>query len=290
MATNKSKKLTREYIFRFGVYHQAPKDGEPYRIKFPEDTMFITGGPNEVGKCKHNGAYHILAATRYENLEEITDQAFAIGIVDTNQALKRNDLRINGYGFVYLPDCIFEPGLEFTEEIEFNSKLDLIEHPQYFLNLNEYTICNIVRLNQIHSYWNVDSSEVRWRSQIGGRCYPVIIPESASELKNILVTHYKHYIYHLDNDYGQELFDDMLNQTLIKIDDVYDNGLPHFDLDWLWNNLDRMNDVFDKMSLHKSLNDPKPTEDDMKFLQEYEDIFHCKKRLPYKESSTTKHN
>jgi hypothetical protein len=118
----------------------------------------------------------------------------------------------------------------------------------------------------------------------------VIIPESESELKNIILTHHKYYIHHLDNDYGQELFDDMLNQILVKIDNVYDNGLPHFDLDWLWDNLDRMRGVFDKIFPYESLNGPKLTKEDSEFLQEYEDIFHCKKRLPYKESSTTKHN
>ena len=227
-------KLNKKCFIQFGYYGSHPKDESVYEINFPEDTIFFTGGENDIGDGKHVGAFHVLAMTKASDKEiyKVIGQCWSLRSVEVGM-FKTKIFRVNGYAFIELSDCISNEFV-FTDVDKVNELLDLKNHPVYIVYLNEeYMISHITRINRINSYYNVDIACIQLRSQIGNRYLPMIQPNDNTELSSIIIPFHKCDVYLLDESYGKELFDEMLYIALSDIYPEYNKKLKGFDLEYI---------------------------------------------------------
>lgn len=217
---------------KFGEYKIHPKDVEETIVEFPDDTIFFTGGDNDIGDGKYEGAYHILAITKSKELE-YTSYNPRLVMYSTND-YKYEIFRANGYAFIYISNCIPIEGIEFTNIDKVNELLDLVNHPVYTVLFNDkLALCNVTRIDRIDSYWQVKYKSIQLYSQIGSYYYPIIYTNITSDLCKVLTHYHEFYQYIPDEKYGKELFDEVMYTALKDIYPEFESRLIGYDLDYL---------------------------------------------------------
>lgn len=201
---------------KLGEYGLHPKDAKEIIVEFPDDTIFFTGGNNDIGTCKHEGAYHILAITKSKELKYVGYNPQPV--MYSTDGFEHEIFRVNGYAFIYIDDCIPIEGIEFTDVDKVNELLNLVNHPVYTVLFNDdLALCNVTRINRIDSYWQVKYESIQLYSQIGSYYYPMIQTNVTSDLYHILTPFHKFYQYIPDEKYGKELFDEVMYTVLKDI-------------------------------------------------------------------------
>lgn len=228
--------LNKKCFVRFGGYNTHPKDAEAIEINFPEDTLFFTGGPKDIGDGKHDGAFHVLAMTRAsdEELRRVTEGILRANIVTVEAPNYTSGIfRVNGYAFIELNDCISNE-FEFTDVNTINDILDFKKHPIYIILLNdEYMISNITRIDRINSFYKVEHTCIQLYTQIGSRYFPMICPKEVGKLYSLLHPFHKFSIYIPEEHYGKELFDECLYTVLSHIYPKYNEKLRGYDMNYI---------------------------------------------------------
>lgn len=216
---------------KFGEYDLHPKDAKETIIEFPDDTIFFTGGDNDIGNGKYEGAYHILAITKAKELKYNCNPTLVTYSINN---YKYETFRVNGYAFIYIDNCVPTEGIEFTDVNKVNELLDLINHPIYTILFNDnLTLCNVTRIDRIDSYWQVKCKFIQLYSQIGSYYYPMIYANVTFDLHKVLIPFHKFYQYIPDEKYGKELFDEVMYTVLKDIYPEFESKLIGYDLDYL---------------------------------------------------------
>ena len=156
----------KKIVLKCGHYSLRPQDAEETVMMIPEDSIFVTGGENEIGQGKHVGALHFLMITKAsdEDLEDASKQCFNGRIVkySPNGRFDYKNFRVNGYGFMEFTDCIPVEGVEFTDADKFNELLDLANHPIYTILFNDdLALCDATRIDRINSYYDVECKSIQ---------------------------------------------------------------------------------------------------------------------------------
>lgn len=241
---------------KFGEYRLHPKDAKETVVEFPDDTIFFTGGNDDIGNFKHEGAYHILAITKSEELKYAINPQ--IVTYSTNN-YKYEIFRVNGYAFIYISDCIPIKGIEFTDVDKVNELLDLANHPVYTIVFNDkYALCNVIRIDRIDSYWKVKYKSFQLYSQIGSRYYPMIYTNDVSDLDKLLTHFHKYYQYIPDEEYGKELFDEVMYTVLKDIYPEFESRLIGYDLSYLHRTslyYSEVNEILNKNFYNKNISE-----------------------------------
>jgi len=228
----RNKKL----IVRFGAYSKRPEEDKPNEMYFPEDTLFFTGGESEIGECKHQGAFHVLAMTKASDKEikAAAEQGWGAHVVNLYGPHYKNIIfRVNGYAFIELSDCISDEFV-FTDIDKINELLDLKNHPIYVVLLNdEYMISDVSRIDRINSYYNVDTVSLQLYSQLGSRYFPMIWPKNNVKLANLIHPFHKFSVYIPEESYGKELFDEVLYIAMGHVYPEYNKKLKGFDMEYI---------------------------------------------------------
>lgn len=225
---------------KFGHYSLHPKDAEETVMMVPEDAIFFTGGESDIGNSKHVGAVHMVMITKAsdEDLENVSNQYCNTNIVkySPDGRFKYENFRVNGYGFIQFSDLIPVEGIEFTGQDKINELLDLANHPIYTVLFNdEYALSTITRIDRINSYYKVERKTIQLYSQLGSRYYPMIQTNVDTDLKNALVPFHKFHQYFPDEEYGKELFDEIMYTVLSDIYPEFKEKLIGYDLDYIKN-------------------------------------------------------
>lgn len=294
----------KKIVLKCGHYSLNPKDAEETTGFVPEDAIFFTGGEREVGDCKHEGAYHIMLMSKASDdlLESAAKDIFNASTVSfRNEKFGYNIFRINGYGFVYIYDCIPVEGIEFTDADEVNRLLDLENHPVYTVLFNDdCAFCDVSRINRINSYYKVDCTSIQIYSQIGSRYYPMIHSKVQSSLRDAIIPFHEFVLCFPDEQYGKELFDEALYTALGEIYPEMKEKLIGYDFEHLKNCWDYMqqktkicNRVFhtDKdiegisQEISKDLEEFERTHPVKPDTEGFNEMLMCKKKLPIKKQS-----
>lgn len=294
---------TKKIIFKAGQYSLHPKDAKETTVMVPEDALFFTGGENETGNSKHVGAVHMVMITKAsdEMIKETDTQAFNATTVNYRVGNYKYELfRINGYGFVEFSDLIPIEGIEFTDADEINRLLDLANHPVYTILFNdECALCDVSRIDRINSYYNVECKSIQLYSQIGSRYYPMIHTNVHTDLNNAINPFHKFNLYIPDEEYGKEIFDEVLYTVLSDIYPEMKSKLIGYDLDYVrrvakyWCEKNKILNVFWKTKKDEEEVKMQIAEDLEKFYKEYPDEpdstdfeLYCtlQKKLPLKQT------
>ena len=228
----------KKIVLKCGHYSLRPQDAEETVMMIPEDSIFVTGGENEIGQGKHVGALHILMITKAsdEELENASKQCFNGHIVkySPDGRFDYKNFRVNGYGFMYFTDCIPVEGIEFTDADKFNELLDLANHPIYTILFNDdLALCDATRIDRINSYYHVECKSIQLYSQLGSRYYPMIHTNVSTDLYNAITPFHKFFQYFPEEEYGKELFDELMYTALADIYPELKSKLKGYDLDWV---------------------------------------------------------
>lgn len=232
--------LNKKIIMKFGHYSLHPKDAEETVMMVPEDAIFFTGGENDTGECKHVGAVHMVMITKAsdEELENASKQCCYTHIVKycPDGRFKYENFRVNGYGFIQFSDLIPVEGIEFTDQDKINELLDLAHHPIYTVLFNdEYALSAVSRIVRINSYYKVECNTIQLYSQLGSRYYPMIQTNVVTDLRNALIPFHKFHQFFPDEEYGKELFDEVMCTVLSGIYPEFKEKLIGYDLDYIKN-------------------------------------------------------
>lgn len=240
---------------KFGAYGLHPKDAKETIIEFPDDTIFFTGGDNDIGDGKYEGAYHILAITKAKELEYHCNPTL---VTYSTGSFEYETFRVNGYAFIYINNCIPIEGIEFTDVNKVNELLDLVNHPIYIVLFNDYlALCDVTRIDRIDSYWQVKCKSIQLYSQIGSRYYPMI-QNVTSDLHKLLIPFHKFYQYIPDEEYGKELFDEVMYTVLKDIYPEFESKLIGYDLDYLHRtglHFNEINKILNKNFYNKNISE-----------------------------------
>ena len=223
-----------------GHYSLKPQDAEETVMMVPEDAIFFTGGEGDIGHGLHNGAVHMLMITKAsdEELENASKQCFNAHIVkySPDGRFKYENFRVNGYGFIEFNDLIPVEGIEFTDHDTINELLDLANHPIYTVLFNdEYALSTVSRIDRINSYYKVECKTIQLYSQFGSRYYPIIQTNVDTDLRNALVPFHEFHQFFPDEEYGKELFDEVMYTVLSDIYPEFKERLIGYDLDYIKN-------------------------------------------------------
>ena len=232
--------LNKKIIMKFGHYSLNPQDAEETVMMVPEDAIFFTGGENDIGRGKHVGAVHMVMITKAsdEDLENTSKQCCYTHIVkySPDGRFKYKNFRVNGYGFIEFTDLIPVEGVEFTDQDKINELLDLANHPVYTVLFNdEYALSAVSRIDRINSYYKVECKTIQLYSQIGSRYYPIIETNVHTDLYNALTPFHEFHQFFPDEEYGKELFDEVMYTALSDIYPEFKAKLIGYDLDYIKN-------------------------------------------------------
>ena len=232
--------LNKKIIMKFGHYGHHPQDAEETVMMVPEDAIFFTGGENDTGRGKHTGAVHMVMITKAsdEELENVSKQCCYAHIVkySPDGRFKYKNFRVNGYGFIEFSDLIPVEGIEFTDQDKINELLDLANHPIYTVLFNdEYALSTISRIDRINSYYKVECKTIQLYSQLGSRYYPIIQTNVDTDLYNALTPFHEFHQFFPDEEYGKELFDEVMYTVLSDIYPEFKEKIIGYDLDYIKN-------------------------------------------------------
>lgn len=232
--------LNKKVIMKCGQCGLKPQDAEETVMMVPEDTIFFTGGEGDIGHGLHNGAVHMLMMTKAsdEELENASKQCFNAHIVkySPDERFKNENFRVNGYGFIEVNDLIPVEGIKFTDQDKINELLDLANHPIYtVLFNNEYALSEVSRIDRINSSNHVKCKTIQLYSQIGSRYYPMIHTNVDTDLYNALTPFHEFHQFFPDEEYGKELFDEVMYTVLSDIYPEFKKKLIGYDLDYIKN-------------------------------------------------------
>lgn len=226
-------------IMKCGHYSLKPQDAEETVMMVPEDTIFFTGGEGDIGHGLHVGAVHMLMMTKAsdETLNKIAEQNCSAHVVSYQpENYKYNKFRVNGYGFIEVNDLIPVEGIKFTDQDKINELLDLANHPIYTVLFNdEYALSEVSRIDRINSYNHVKCKTIQLYSQLGSRYYPMIHTNVDTDLYNALTPFHEFHQFFPDEEYGKELFDEVMYTVLSDIYPEFKERLIGYDLDYIKN-------------------------------------------------------
>lgn len=295
--------LNKKIIMKFGHYSLHPQDAEETVMMVPEDAIFFTGGEGDIGNGKHVGAVHMVMITKAsdEDLENVSNQYCNTHIVkySTDGRFKYKNFRVNGYGFIQFSDLIPIEGIEFTDQDKINELLDLANHPIYTVLFNDdYALSAVSRIDCINSYYKVECKTIQLYSQLGSRYYPMIQTNVVTDLRNALTPFHEFHQFFPDEEYGKELFDEVMYTALSDIYPEFSEKLIGYDLDYIKNavsyyteeNKAFINIVFDKeneeeatkqlISAIEEFDKKYPEKPDIN--DDFDEISTLKKKLPIK--------
>lgn len=232
--------LNKKIIMKCGHYSLNPKDAEETVMMVPEDVIFFTGGEGDIGHGLYHGAVHMVMITKAsdEELENTSKQCSNSNIVkySPDERFKYENFRVNGYGFIEFNDLIPVEGIEFTDQDKINELLDLANHPIYTVLFNEeYALSVVSRIDRINSYNHVKCKSIQLYSAIGGRYYPNIQTNVDTDLYNVLTPFREFHQFFPDEEYGKELFDEVMYTVLSDIYPEFKEKLIGYDLDYIKN-------------------------------------------------------
>ena len=241
---------------KLGEYGLHPKDAKETIVEFPDDTIFFTGGDNDIGDGKYEGAYHILAITKSKELKYNCNPTL---VTYSTNSFEYETFRVNGYAFIYINNCIPIKGIEFTDVDKVNELLDLVNHPVYIVLFNDdLALCNITRIDRINSYWQVKYKSIQLYSQIGSYYYPMIHTNVTSDLHKMLIPFHKFYQYIPDEKYGKELFDEVMYTVLKDIYPEFESKLIGYDLNYLHRTglyFNKINEILNKNFYNRDISE-----------------------------------
>lgn len=232
--------VNKKIIMKFGHYSLKPQDAKETVMMVPEDAIFFTGGENDIGRGKHVGAVHMIMITKAsdEEIENTSKQCCYTHIVkySPDGRFKYENFRVNGYGFIEFSDLIPVEGIEFTGQDKINELLDLANHPIYTVLFNdEYALSSVSRIDRINSYYKVECKTIQLYSQLGSRYYPMIQTNVVTDLYDALTPFHEFHQFFPDEEYGKELFDEVMYTALSDIYPEFKEKLIGYDLDYIKN-------------------------------------------------------
>ena len=292
----------KKIIMKCGQYSLKPQDAKETVMMVPEDGIFFTGGEGDIGHGLHVGAVHMLMMTKAsdEELENASKQSFNAHIVkySPDGRFKYENFRVNGYGFIEFNDLIPVEGIEFTDSDKINELLDLENHPIYTVLFNEeYALSEVCRIDRINSYNHVKCKTIQLYSQLGSRYYPMIHTNVDTDLYNALTPFHEFHQFFPDEEYGKEIFDEVMYTVLSDIYPEFKERLIGYDLDYIKNiafyyteKNKAFNIVFDKekeeeakkqlIAAIEEFNEKYPEKPDMG--DDFDEIRTLKRKLPIK--------
>ena len=232
--------LNKKIIMKCGHYSLNPRDAEETVMMVPEDAIFFTGGEGDIGHGLHNGAVHMLMISKASDkkLENTSKQCFNAHIVkySPDGRFDYKNFRVNGYGFIEFNDLIPVEGIEFTDRDKINELFDLANHPIYTVLFNdEYALGMVSRIDRIDSYNHVKCKSIQLYSAFGSRYYPMIQTNVDTDLYNALTPFREFHQFFPDEEYGKELFDEVMYTVLSDIYPEFKEKLIGYDLDYIKN-------------------------------------------------------
>lgn len=229
-----------KYRLKKLYYNETSDTAKTITVNFPEDSLFITGGENDIGKCgKTIGALHFLCLTKAtkEELSSLFDGGCCdVLTVQTKIDGENSVLRVNGYAFVSFHNIVLVDEIPFADHDKINEEILCLKNkPQYFVHLDEfYNILDVKRLERIDSEYMCRCSIVDNVSWLNKKENYLICPGQENEIGNVISTHHKFFVYQInDLNYGKRLFDELLYRNLSLVYPEYGKKIYGYDILWL---------------------------------------------------------
>ena len=154
---------------RFGEYGIHPNKQDWTTYDFPDDSIFITGGTNDIGRGLHDGALHVLALVRCRSEEEfekfVQQDEHHLEWVATGRFFDK-PFEVNGYRFIELRDCLID-GVDFMDADKVVEALDLKNNQPYIYIYDKFDPgYTIFRMDRVESFYHIKGAAV----YINGDC------------------------------------------------------------------------------------------------------------------------
>jgi len=221
---------------RFGGYRTNPLEANPVEIELPDDTLFFTGGLNDIGPSKHDNAYHYIVISQQltEKNKLRLETTFGVTLMTLDSKYISKDLKLNGFELIEFYDCIIESDIQ--EYLITEDRLNELLNPQDYIFLSigsQFNIMEATRINRISSAYIVDTDIVTY-TDVEAKPNKSIIRNDYYELSDVFHCRDGKLIYG-NSEYMKKLYDQMINECIFGFQSQY--NLPYrYDLDWLFKN------------------------------------------------------